>query len=142
MSPLTVLREYCNELELSNNNTDFLLNFIALMEKVTPDSKQCESLHFPRERLPLFLPQPRHLWKCNGRIRVLIVYVLPLCTVLECTISINNLLTIIMPLKACPLPPCGLKQVTTCSFITSSWTLASSDSWWRRCGRPKTSPRE
>lgn len=35
-------REYCNELELSNNNTEFLLNFIALMEKVTPDSKQCE----------------------------------------------------------------------------------------------------
>jgi len=37
------LREYCKELELSNNNTEFLLNFIALMEKVTPDSKQCES---------------------------------------------------------------------------------------------------
>lgn len=37
-----VLREYCNDLELSNNNTEFLLNFIALMEKVTPDSKQCE----------------------------------------------------------------------------------------------------
>ncbi|KAF3689980.1 Voltage-dependent calcium channel subunit alpha-2/delta-2 [Channa argus] len=33
-------REYCNDLELSNNNTEFLLNFIALMEKVTPDSKQ------------------------------------------------------------------------------------------------------
>uniref|UniRef100_A0A3Q2DTI4 Calcium channel, voltage-dependent, alpha 2/delta subunit 2a n=1 Tax=Cyprinodon variegatus TaxID=28743 RepID=A0A3Q2DTI4_CYPVA len=27
--------EYCNDLELSNNNTEFLLNFIALMEKVT-----------------------------------------------------------------------------------------------------------
>ncbi|XP_022063667.1 voltage-dependent calcium channel subunit alpha-2/delta-2a isoform X1 [Acanthochromis polyacanthus] len=37
-------REYCNELELSNNNTEFLLNFIALMEKVTPDSKQCDNL--------------------------------------------------------------------------------------------------
>ncbi|XP_041748709.1 voltage-dependent calcium channel subunit alpha-2/delta-2a isoform X3 [Coregonus clupeaformis] len=37
-------REYCSELELSNNNTDFLLNFIALMEKVTPDSKQCDNL--------------------------------------------------------------------------------------------------
>lgn len=37
------LREYCKDLELSNNNTEFLLNFIALMEKVTPDSKQCES---------------------------------------------------------------------------------------------------
>lgn len=36
------LREYCNDLELSYNNTEFLLNFIALMEKVTPDSKQCE----------------------------------------------------------------------------------------------------
>lgn len=35
-------REYCNDLELSYNNTEFLLNFIALMEKVTPDSKQCE----------------------------------------------------------------------------------------------------
>uniref|UniRef100_A0A8C1TEK4 Calcium channel, voltage-dependent, alpha 2/delta subunit 2a n=1 Tax=Cyprinus carpio TaxID=7962 RepID=A0A8C1TEK4_CYPCA len=34
------LREYCKDLELSNNNTEFLLNFIALMEKVTPDSKQ------------------------------------------------------------------------------------------------------
>uniref|UniRef100_A0A8P4FWL2 Calcium channel, voltage-dependent, alpha 2/delta subunit 2a n=1 Tax=Dicentrarchus labrax TaxID=13489 RepID=A0A8P4FWL2_DICLA len=38
------LREYCNDLELSNNNTEFLLNFIALMEKVTPDSKQCDNL--------------------------------------------------------------------------------------------------
>ncbi|XP_011473086.2 voltage-dependent calcium channel subunit alpha-2/delta-2 isoform X3 [Oryzias latipes] len=37
-------REYCNELELSNNNTEFLLNFISLMEKVTPDSKQCDNL--------------------------------------------------------------------------------------------------
>ncbi|XP_033482892.1 voltage-dependent calcium channel subunit alpha-2/delta-2a isoform X2 [Epinephelus lanceolatus] len=37
-------REYCNDLELSNNNTEFLLNFIALMEKVTPDSKQCDNL--------------------------------------------------------------------------------------------------
>ncbi|KAK5934124.1 hypothetical protein CgunFtcFv8_014544 [Champsocephalus gunnari] len=37
-------REYCNNLELSNNNTEFLLNFIALMEKVTPDSKQCDNL--------------------------------------------------------------------------------------------------
>uniref|UniRef100_A0A8C9TBA0 Calcium channel, voltage-dependent, alpha 2/delta subunit 2a n=1 Tax=Scleropages formosus TaxID=113540 RepID=A0A8C9TBA0_SCLFO len=36
-------REYCKELELSNNNTEFLLNFIALMEKVTPDSKQCDN---------------------------------------------------------------------------------------------------
>lgn len=44
--PCLVLREYCNDLELSNNNTEFLLNFIALMEKVTPDSKQCE-FHFP-----------------------------------------------------------------------------------------------
>ncbi|XP_035238903.1 voltage-dependent calcium channel subunit alpha-2/delta-2a isoform X3 [Anguilla rostrata] len=36
-------REYCKELELSNNNTEFLLNFIALMEKITPDSKQCDN---------------------------------------------------------------------------------------------------
>lgn len=40
------LREYCNDLELSNNNTEFLLNFIALMEKVTPDSKQCKFYSF------------------------------------------------------------------------------------------------
>lgn len=26
----------------SDNNTEFLKNFIELMEKVTPDSKQCE----------------------------------------------------------------------------------------------------
>ncbi|XP_073708703.1 voltage-dependent calcium channel subunit alpha-2/delta-2-like [Garra rufa] len=36
-------REYCKDLELSFNNTEFLLNFIALMEKVTPDSKQCDN---------------------------------------------------------------------------------------------------
>ncbi|XP_017563898.1 voltage-dependent calcium channel subunit alpha-2/delta-2a isoform X1 [Pygocentrus nattereri] len=36
-------REYCKDLELSNNNTEFLHNFIALMEKVTPDSKQCDN---------------------------------------------------------------------------------------------------
>lgn len=27
---------------MSDNNTEFLENFIALMEKVTPDSKQCK----------------------------------------------------------------------------------------------------
>ncbi|KAK0135891.1 Voltage-dependent calcium channel subunit alpha-2/delta-2 [Merluccius polli] len=37
-------REYCSELELANNNTEFLFNFIALMEKVTPDSKECDNL--------------------------------------------------------------------------------------------------
>ncbi|XP_064422498.1 voltage-dependent calcium channel subunit alpha-2/delta-2a [Latimeria chalumnae] len=36
-------REYCKDLDLSNNNTEFLENFIALMEKVTPDSKQCNN---------------------------------------------------------------------------------------------------
>uniref|UniRef100_A0A3Q3WHZ5 VWFA domain-containing protein n=1 Tax=Mola mola TaxID=94237 RepID=A0A3Q3WHZ5_MOLML len=40
----SILHSYCNDLELSNNNTEFLLNFIALMEKVTPDSKQCDNL--------------------------------------------------------------------------------------------------
>ncbi|KAM8931067.1 voltage-dependent calcium channel subunit alpha-2/delta-2 isoform 2-T2 [Pelodytes ibericus] len=36
-------RKYCRDLEQSENNTEFLLNFISLMEKVTPDSKQCDS---------------------------------------------------------------------------------------------------
>ncbi|XP_041446713.1 voltage-dependent calcium channel subunit alpha-2/delta-2 isoform X1 [Xenopus laevis] len=36
-------RQYCKELEQSNNNTEFLENFISLMEKVTPDSKHCDS---------------------------------------------------------------------------------------------------
>ncbi|KAM4721178.1 voltage-dependent calcium channel subunit alpha-2/delta-2 [Rhinophrynus dorsalis] len=36
-------RQYCRELEQSDNNTEFLENFISLMEKVTPDSKQCDS---------------------------------------------------------------------------------------------------
>ncbi|XP_044307179.1 voltage-dependent calcium channel subunit alpha-2/delta-2 isoform X2 [Varanus komodoensis] len=36
-------REYCKDLNLSDNNTEFLENFIALMEKVTPDSKQCDN---------------------------------------------------------------------------------------------------
>ncbi|KAM4652388.1 voltage-dependent calcium channel subunit alpha-2/delta-2 isoform 2-T2 [Discoglossus pictus] len=36
-------RQYCRELEQSENNTEFLANFISLMEKVTPDSKQCDS---------------------------------------------------------------------------------------------------
>uniref|UniRef100_A0A8C3TEE0 Calcium voltage-gated channel auxiliary subunit alpha2delta 2 n=1 Tax=Chelydra serpentina TaxID=8475 RepID=A0A8C3TEE0_CHESE len=36
-------REYCKDLDLSDNNTEFLENFIALMEKVTPDSKQCDN---------------------------------------------------------------------------------------------------
>ncbi|XP_072540979.1 voltage-dependent calcium channel subunit alpha-2/delta-2a isoform X2 [Salminus brasiliensis] len=36
-------REYCRDLELTSNNTEFLLNFIALMEKVTPDSKLCDN---------------------------------------------------------------------------------------------------
>lgn len=37
-------REYCKDLNASDNNTEFLKNFIELMEKVTPDSKQCECL--------------------------------------------------------------------------------------------------
>ncbi|XP_019360729.1 PREDICTED: voltage-dependent calcium channel subunit alpha-2/delta-2 isoform X2 [Gavialis gangeticus] len=36
-------REYCKDLDQSDNNTEFLENFIALMEKVTPDSKQCDN---------------------------------------------------------------------------------------------------
>ncbi|XP_069500159.1 voltage-dependent calcium channel subunit alpha-2/delta-2 isoform X2 [Ambystoma mexicanum] len=36
-------REYCKDLDLSDNNTEFLENFIALMEKVTPDSKKCDN---------------------------------------------------------------------------------------------------
>ncbi|EMP33874.1 Voltage-dependent calcium channel subunit alpha-2/delta-2 [Chelonia mydas] len=37
------VKEYCKDLDLSDNNTEFLENFIALMEKVTPDSKQCDN---------------------------------------------------------------------------------------------------
>lgn len=37
-------REYCKDLNASDNNTEFLKTFIELMEKVTPDSKQCECL--------------------------------------------------------------------------------------------------
>ncbi|XP_058534619.1 voltage-dependent calcium channel subunit alpha-2/delta-2 isoform X12 [Ochotona princeps] len=36
-------REYCKDLNASDNNTEFLKNFIELMEKVTPDSKQCNN---------------------------------------------------------------------------------------------------
>lgn len=42
--PLPTPREYCKDLNASDNNTEFLKNFIELMEKVTPDSKQCECL--------------------------------------------------------------------------------------------------
>uniref|UniRef100_A0A8C7A186 Calcium voltage-gated channel auxiliary subunit alpha2delta 2 n=1 Tax=Neovison vison TaxID=452646 RepID=A0A8C7A186_NEOVI len=42
-SPLPILREYCKDLNASDNNTEFLKNFIELMEKVTPDSKQCNN---------------------------------------------------------------------------------------------------
>ncbi|KAJ6667687.1 hypothetical protein lerEdw1_016008 [Lerista edwardsae] len=37
------VKEYCKDLNMSDNNTEFLENFIALMEKVTPDSKQCDN---------------------------------------------------------------------------------------------------
>lgn len=40
--PPSTPREYCKDLNASDNNTEFLKNFIELMEKVTPDSKQCE----------------------------------------------------------------------------------------------------
>ncbi|XP_078270461.1 voltage-dependent calcium channel subunit alpha-2/delta-2a isoform X3 [Rhinoraja longicauda] len=36
-------REYCKDLVKSDNNTEFVLNFITLMDKNTPDSKNCES---------------------------------------------------------------------------------------------------
>nr|XP_048279613.1 voltage-dependent calcium channel subunit alpha-2/delta-2 isoform X1 [Myodes glareolus] len=39
----TNYREYCKDLNVSDNNTEFLKNFIELMEKVTPDSKQCNN---------------------------------------------------------------------------------------------------
>ncbi|OWK02545.1 hypothetical protein Celaphus_00010534, partial [Cervus elaphus hippelaphus] len=42
--PVSVFIEYCKDLNASDNNTEFLKNFIELMEKVTPDSKQCECL--------------------------------------------------------------------------------------------------
>uniref|UniRef100_A0A8C4LZW1 Calcium voltage-gated channel auxiliary subunit alpha2delta 2 n=1 Tax=Equus asinus asinus TaxID=83772 RepID=A0A8C4LZW1_EQUAS len=41
--PLLTPREYCKDLNASDNNTEFLKNFIELMEKVTPDSKQCNN---------------------------------------------------------------------------------------------------
>uniref|UniRef100_A0A8C2SJA6 VWFA domain-containing protein n=1 Tax=Capra hircus TaxID=9925 RepID=A0A8C2SJA6_CAPHI len=41
--PLPTPREYCKDLNASDNNTEFLKNFIELMEKVTPDSKQCNN---------------------------------------------------------------------------------------------------
>lgn len=55
--PLPTPREYCKDLNASDNNTEFLKNFIELMEKVTPDSKQCECLGalglvVPRESNP------------------------------------------------------------------------------------------
>uniref|UniRef100_UPI00398EA8C7 voltage-dependent calcium channel subunit alpha-2/delta-2-like isoform X2 n=1 Tax=Pristiophorus japonicus TaxID=55135 RepID=UPI00398EA8C7 len=36
-------REYCKDLVKSDNNTELLFNFINLMDKNTPDSKNCES---------------------------------------------------------------------------------------------------
>lgn len=42
-------REYCKDLNASDNNTEFLKNFIELMEKVTPDSKQCEYMSGHRD---------------------------------------------------------------------------------------------
>ncbi|XP_043934124.1 voltage-dependent calcium channel subunit alpha-2/delta-2 [Protopterus annectens] len=36
-------REYCKSLNFTVNNTEFLEKFIALMEKVTPDAKQCDN---------------------------------------------------------------------------------------------------
>ncbi|XP_032892765.1 voltage-dependent calcium channel subunit alpha-2/delta-2 isoform X2 [Amblyraja radiata] len=36
-------REYCKDLVKSENNTEFVLNFISLMDTNTPDYKNCES---------------------------------------------------------------------------------------------------
>ncbi|XP_055503828.1 voltage-dependent calcium channel subunit alpha-2/delta-2a isoform X3 [Leucoraja erinacea] len=36
-------REYCKDLVKSDNNTEFVLNFISLMDTNTPDYKNCES---------------------------------------------------------------------------------------------------
>lgn len=47
--PLPTPREYCKDLNASDNNTEFLKNFIELMEKVTPDSKQCEYMSGHRD---------------------------------------------------------------------------------------------
>lgn len=35
-------REYCKDLVKSDNNTEFVLNFISLMDTNTPDYKNCE----------------------------------------------------------------------------------------------------
>lgn len=42
--PLSVFsREYCKRLHLSDNNTQFLQNFLSLMLDISLDSDECES---------------------------------------------------------------------------------------------------
>uniref|UniRef100_A0A8C9WH64 Calcium voltage-gated channel auxiliary subunit alpha2delta 2 n=1 Tax=Scleropages formosus TaxID=113540 RepID=A0A8C9WH64_SCLFO len=40
----TDYREYCTKLHVTDNNTQFLENFISLMVEITPESKDCETL--------------------------------------------------------------------------------------------------
>lgn len=39
---LSLFREYCKRLQLSDNNTQFLENFLSLMVDITPESEDCE----------------------------------------------------------------------------------------------------
>lgn len=55
-SVLCFFREYCKRLHISDNNTQFLQNFLSLMLDISPESDECE---FVNRIFPIFqyLPQ-------------------------------------------------------------------------------------
>lgn len=59
-SDLCSSREYCKRLHLSDNNTQFLQNFLSLMLDISPESDECECVNCSLQYLWLL---QTHKWR-------------------------------------------------------------------------------
>lgn len=123
-SPLPTPREYCKDLNASDNNTEFLKNFIELMEKVTPDSKQCECLAGQPRGSP---KQAQKLGPCRNMQGL--------------GQAMGRASGSPSGTRSCKETPAPLFQATTSCSTTSSWIQASPSNWWSVCGGIRISTR-
>ncbi len=42
LSVIYIYREYCKHLQMAENNTQFLADFLSLMVEISPESEDCE----------------------------------------------------------------------------------------------------
>ncbi|KPP59873.1 hypothetical protein Z043_122168 [Scleropages formosus] len=58
-------REYCTKLHVTDNNTQFLENFISLMVEITPESKDCD-----QDLIHNLILESDIVWQLAARVRV------------------------------------------------------------------------